>query len=285
MIEPPKDQRGHPANEDILRALQESGYLMEQEVATQFENLGYFVRTNSAFEDPDEGKSREIDVSAHKGVWRDFEHKIAVEIEFIVECKKINSPLVFIKRKKNLGDNFAQAEEIVFPFNTYYENGSPRWAFRLFNFAESHYYWKEPLKAVQFSRIDRKGSSWHANHAGVYDAILMPLAKAYNVRRQQVRRNPTSDEWAYLRVLVPTVVIRGPLYDVDASNTHPALAPAKHVTFSREFKGKPFEGRFLSEFVSEASLADFVTNKVEDSVADYCRIIHSNPERFRTQVI
>ena len=35
---------------------------MEQEVATQLEALGFHVSTNMAFEDIEEGKSREIDV-------------------------------------------------------------------------------------------------------------------------------------------------------------------------------------------------------------------------------
>lgn len=54
----------HPSHDEILAALKKSGYLMEQEVATQLETLGFHVNTNWAFEDNDEKKSREIDVRA-----------------------------------------------------------------------------------------------------------------------------------------------------------------------------------------------------------------------------
>ena len=55
-----------PRSNDIIDALKQSGYLMEQEVATQLETLSFHVWTNWAFEDSDEGKSREIDVRAIK---------------------------------------------------------------------------------------------------------------------------------------------------------------------------------------------------------------------------
>ena len=57
-----------PSPEAIVAALKKSGYLMEQEVATQLENLGFNVWTNWAFEDSDEGKSREMDIRAIKRV-------------------------------------------------------------------------------------------------------------------------------------------------------------------------------------------------------------------------
>ena len=48
---------------------------MEQEVATQLEALDFDVQTNLAFEDIEEGKSREIDVSAIKEVAHNEEKK------------------------------------------------------------------------------------------------------------------------------------------------------------------------------------------------------------------
>ncbi len=67
-----------PTDEQIVEALGRTGYLFEQEVATLFEDMGYNVATNTAFEDPEESKSRELDVRAtlrkvvnreHTGDW------------------------------------------------------------------------------------------------------------------------------------------------------------------------------------------------------------------------
>lgn len=75
-----------PSNDEIMAAINESGYLMEQEVATQLEQRGLHVRTNVAFEDPDESKSREIDVVAVKRASFDEAAKLSAYVELLVEC-------------------------------------------------------------------------------------------------------------------------------------------------------------------------------------------------------
>jgi hypothetical protein len=94
----------NPTNEQILEAIEQSGYLLEQHVATRLEALDFYVRTNVAFEDPDEGKSREIDVSAFKRVAHNETAKVSAFVDLIVECKNASNPLVFIARSKNEGD-------------------------------------------------------------------------------------------------------------------------------------------------------------------------------------
>ena len=42
---------GSPSEDEIMAAIEASGYLMEQEVAMQLERRGMHVRTNVAFED------------------------------------------------------------------------------------------------------------------------------------------------------------------------------------------------------------------------------------------
>ena len=76
-----------PSPEKIIDALRQSGYLMEQEVATQLEALEFHASTNLAFEDIEEGKSREIDVRAIKGVAHNEEKKLSAFVEILAECK------------------------------------------------------------------------------------------------------------------------------------------------------------------------------------------------------
>jgi len=52
----------NPTNKEILAAVKESGYLVEQRVATIFESLDFYVQTNRAYEDFEESERREIDV-------------------------------------------------------------------------------------------------------------------------------------------------------------------------------------------------------------------------------
>ena len=83
-----------PSHADIMTALEQSGYLMEQQVATQLEALDLHVWTNWAFEDVDAGKSREIDVRAIRRVAHNEEKKLSAFIELLCECKNNSNPLV-----------------------------------------------------------------------------------------------------------------------------------------------------------------------------------------------
>ena len=104
-----------PSHTEIVDALKQSGYLMEQEVATQLEALDFHVSTNLAYEDIEERKSREIDVSAIKKVAHNEEKNLSAFVEIIAECKNSTNPFVFIGRPKNQTDNQHPPQELVCP--------------------------------------------------------------------------------------------------------------------------------------------------------------------------
>src|SRR6266851_5303352 len=104
MMNDGSDMSTNPTHEEIMEAIRQSGYLMEQHVATQLEALNFHIKTNVAFEDPDQGKSREMDVSAIKQVAMNESAKVSAFVELIVECKNSNNPLVLVTRPKNEGD-------------------------------------------------------------------------------------------------------------------------------------------------------------------------------------
>jgi len=79
--------------------VREFDYRLEQDLADFVEDLGFQVRTSAAFEDPDEGKSREVNVLAFTDIYRDGARKFGLGAELIVECKNSSFPLVFIGRR------------------------------------------------------------------------------------------------------------------------------------------------------------------------------------------
>jgi hypothetical protein len=272
----PKEGNSHvastPSSDEIMAAIKNSGYLMEQEVATLLEQRGLHVRTSVAFEDPDEAKSREIDVTAIKRVANDERAKLAAFIELIVECKNNSNPMVFIARPKNESDRHASPQEFVFPFR--YEmkkdlgggRGLSREvpAFRHLGFDKVYVEHQNPWKAVQFCRIDRKGSGgWHANHGGLYDAIFYPMAKAIVARMKDVPQGTRPDEWRYFWLFFPLVVTSGDLFLINSAAETPALSPVDHVTFRRELKSGKLSGSFMLTFVRQQSLDTFVESVVD----------------------
>lgn len=56
-------------------------------MATQLEGLGYTVITNRAYTDFQEGKSRELEVWAHKHLFQLEERRLWAAIHLLIECK------------------------------------------------------------------------------------------------------------------------------------------------------------------------------------------------------
>ncbi|HNP36039.1 MAG TPA: hypothetical protein PKK10_09320 [Woeseiaceae bacterium] len=210
----------HPTEEQIIAAIEKSGYLMEQRVATQLETLGFHVFTNVAFEDSDEGKSREIDIRAIRRVGHNERKKLSAFVELMVECKNSANPLVFIIRSKNAADEKRSPNHFRFPvrYQMQKDLGGGRARSREINpffhlgFGDIHYESNLSSKAVQFCRIDRKGSGWAANHGGLYDAIFYPIAKALEARAKELPKGNRPDEWKHIWMLIPMFVTTSELF-------------------------------------------------------------------------
>lgn len=257
-----------PTNEEIKEALAQSGYLMEQEVATQLENLGYHVWTNAPFQDPDEGKSREMDVRAIQRFLVDEKRKIAAFIEVVVECKNSDNPYVFIKRRKNASDNNYEPVGWKFPFQNYemkkVVNGKTtlirqRPSFFHLEFDKVRFDFLATDKAVQFCRIDRNGrNAWQANHGGLYDAIFFPMAKAIMSRVADAPKSGSGqDEWKYFWFIFPMVILSGRLLEVDSNDQTGDPKDVNFVNFRRDLKSKSLDGRFSVDFVRQAAIEEF----------------------------
>ena len=260
-----------PSPEAIVTALKKSGYLMEQEVATQLEKLGFTVWTNWAFEDSDEGKSREMDIRAIKRVAHNEEKHLSVFVEILVECKNSVNPYVFIGRQKNQPDIQNVPKELVFPISKYElrkkidANSTQikaKDAFFHLGFDKTHYDFVREYKAVQFCRIDRKGKGWIANHGGLYDAIFYPMAKAVAVRRKDIL-HPKRPFW----LLIPIVVLSGDIFYVESTESDPVLNAKDYVTFKREIRSGNLNGTFTVDFVRQKQLELFFSNCVDPLAA------------------
>jgi hypothetical protein len=260
----------YPTEEQIMTAIEKSGYLMEQRVATQLEMLGFHVTTNVAFEDADEGKSRELDIRAVKRVGHNEAKKLAAFVELMVECKKSSNPFVFVIRSKNASDTRSSPQHFQFPvkYEMSKDLGGGRALHRELDpffhlgFKAVHYEYRLPSKTVQFCRIDRKGGGWTANHGGLYDAIFYPMAKALTARITELPRNTRPDDWRYIWLLFPMVVTTSDLFVVDSSVAAPCLEPRGYVGFARELRTGKLSGTYSLDFVRQTDLEGFVTDSI-----------------------
>lgn len=189
-----ESEAAQPTEDQIVSALAQSGYLFEHDVATLLSDLGFHVETSWAFADRDTDKSREIDVRAVKRLATYEKHNLQVFIELLVECKDFASPLVFLERPKNERELVPdEPKEYIFPFRIMQQRTNATSyrevpAFSHLDLGQHHYYFCERNKATQFAKIVRKGSQWVANHDGIYDSLVLPLAKLLEIRRLDILR-------------------------------------------------------------------------------------------------
>ena len=267
---------GSPSLDDIITALNRTGYLMEQQVATQLEALDLHVWTNWAFEDPDEGKSREMDLRAIKRVAHNEQENINAFLEIIVECKNNANPLVFIGRPKSETDDRYGPEELVFPIPKYEKQrmdselriiSMETDAFFHLGFDQVHHDFVADTKAVQFCRIDRAGKAWKANHGGLYDAIFYPMAKAVTARKREAlthrRGNAAGPFWFF----VPMVVTSSDIFYVDSTLADPTPEARDFVTFKRQIRSGSVDGTFAINFVRQDQIEHFFSECLEPLVS------------------
>lgn len=273
-----------PTSDEIVTAITTSGYLMEQELATRLESLGFHVETSRAYRDLDEAKSREIDVWAIQRLHYDDQSRIAVFVELICECKNSSNPFVFLRRKKNQRDQSMVPQEYVFP-NQKYEVpilGKPNSfsvtsAFEYLNLAKENYRFQGETKAVQFAKIVRDKNKWEANHAGMYDAIFYPLVKALLSRQQEL---PKSGEYRYVWLFFPLLVTSGELYAMDSAAVPLKAEPVDHVAMRRHIKSRTIDGEFNVDFVTQSKVPEFITSKVIPFSTTIMQRAKENPQLF-----
>jgi hypothetical protein len=275
-----------PTEAQIIAALEQSGYLFEQDVATRLETLGFHVETNWAFLDSEQEKSREIDVRAIREVAKDETNKIQIFVELLVECKAFDSPLVFLERPKNQREQIhAVPGEYIFPRKHYrkmltensYHEVAP---FVHLGLRNKHYYFQESRKATQFSKIVRKGKDWTANHEGIYDSLILPIAKSLEFRKADALKFARGQDWKAIWLFFPMVVLRDHLFAYDLSDTERTLDNRGRVTFVRHLESGNLKGFYMIDFVTFGHLDQYVQNEVSVFSKAIAELLTTNPRVF-----
>lgn len=262
-----------PTPEQVLDALDRSGHLLEQQVASDLVGLGYSVTTGRAFIDKDEGKSREVDVYAVKWLMNDEARRVRLAVHLLVECKKTSAPFAFLTRP--VPRRSRPPEEVLITLHSreerFEEEGRTyiRHAptFEVLGLSKEYWGTADPVKAVHISRLDRKGGEWNASNTGVFDSLTWPLAEAVRAFKAPYR-NPNrgfdaARDWSYVMLFVPIVVVGSKLFAADGTSASPEAKEVPHVRLHRELNGKGFQGEFSIDFVQRDAFVEFVRDTVD----------------------
>jgi hypothetical protein len=92
-----------PTEEEVLKAVGDAGWLLEQEAARTLEARGFNPQPSWAFKDPDDPtKSRELDVLGFRNYFTDDTTKVHVAANILVECKQSDTPYCAVGHRQGV---------------------------------------------------------------------------------------------------------------------------------------------------------------------------------------
>ncbi|GAA5176967.1 hypothetical protein GCM10023322_00440 [Rugosimonospora acidiphila] len=277
-----------PSSEELISALDQTGFLFEQRVAQVFASRKAFedVDVGVPYTDSDTGKTRELDVLAHYGEYvGDFQMSAPlVTASIIVECKNTKNPFVVI------GDTVSNIRHLSMA-NTYLAEFDPLTLGFKDGTSTPHQLNFHNLEGgpgdagflgTQLVRLNLAGGKWRADNNGVYDSIIYPLAKG-------TRAQMTHDfvkEGVPEELVTPcfcfyssVVVTNGPIYTVTQGITDASVNQVRWAPFERGLREEKLTGTFLFEIVEFDHLEEYLDERffrfissVEKRLAENARV-------------
>ncbi|MCJ7561034.1 hypothetical protein MUO79_10535 [Candidatus Bathyarchaeota archaeon] len=272
--------------ENILTTLKDSGYPLEQEIASCLEKMEWDFNLNYAFTDIETNISREIDILAQRDLWHEslfkaqqqkvekeskkgelqtIDQRVRLNVELLIECKRVGSPIVFFCRPKQPRDFFPNhIDDIV-----HYSGVRPEITIKPLNELSSHiftigqllefgkisHYSRCSEKATQFCKIFREGKKFKAGHEEIYQSFVVPLIKAIEYQKLVRKVKPT---WMYFDMYLhyPLIVIDGEILKVDPKCE--ILETTNHVELVRNYYSNKIGGTYRIDVISKSYFCDFV---------------------------
>lgn len=270
----------NPTKEEILKAINDSGYLFEQEIASILESNDFYVYPNDAFIDIDEEKSREIDVMAYKRFYHNERKKISISVRILCECKNNTNPFVFVCRNKNSADNSYSPPNFLFPLNEYtkpikQEPGSYNiiTGFQYYNLETVFPYSIIDTKATQFCKIIRKGKDWSAFHDGIYESLLIPMIKCLEFNKKSDSDINKYNDWKNFKVYYPIIVLNSDLFSINTHIDAGIINKIDSISFTREINSKHYKDRYLVDFVTKDGLQNYIEKNIFSFMDKFVEII------------
>jgi hypothetical protein len=181
-----------PAPQQILAALDRTGFILEYRLLQSFEKLGFTSFLNHPFIDPETKTSREIDViasasSAIETLAEDY--RITIDTTIVAECKNYADPLIVIGRDEETSFHHAHPiitfDPLLFPFpdRSPEAKGALDQALSLWSLPSHN---TKGFVGSQLIKMHRKNGAWQATNELVYDAIIYPLFKAVKAKKERI---------------------------------------------------------------------------------------------------
>ena len=274
--------------DEIRDALKRSGYLLEARIEKRLLGRGYLAEANSAYVDPESGKSREIDISAigaRKAGPDDFDWLFPV---LLIECVNNPQPIAFITKAPVVP--FLHSAEVRcsgLPVKIRdVESNTWKSLVDYLGVEKYHHYCKGRVATQYCSFLKKKGTSeWMALHDETHFASISTLGNALEHAMDDHYRSwhPGRKEWINVQVYYPILVVQGDLVDVRQTGEAIRLHRASHVSFRRTVVRGGEETTYQVDVVTEKYFPRLVS-AIDQEVAKMSRLLRRRSKEVRRSI-
>jgi hypothetical protein len=285
----PDSQPIQISSDEILTAIERSGYPLEQRVRKVLDRHAYFVEANVAFPDPQTGISRELDISAMRAVKLSQKGKDFLFPFLLCECENNSLPVVFFDARPQVPALYHEEVKL---------SGTPVkiWTGRHFvriseflNFETFHHYCRPPI-ATQYCGFSRKNSNapWIASHADQHHNTLENLVNAleaeisdhYGVWTMPER---IAEEPINIQLYYPLLILQGEIYLARERNRKLTLRKVPHVQYRRDKWSHQLRDTYQIDVVQERFIPTYL-DLVEKEIETFKKRLSRHLSSARTSV-
>ena len=267
--------------EEVRSALLRSGYLIEYRIEQLLRKKGWYVEANSAYEDSETQKSRELDIYALKACRVGTDPKDVVFSSVLIECINNPQPIAFITKKPYMRKWGVGYVKGMFDPEEVFAKGlkQKKNIADLLKIENYHHYCRGRV-ASQFCSFNYKADKkeWMAWHEDTHFNVFAALVKALEYRFTQFSLVPgTHISWEFIN---PVVVVQGDLLDVRCVGDAVTLVKTEQIKFSRTVIWKGEERGYMIDVVTERAFPGLVA-MLEDELERTTSGVGHHIERLR----
>jgi hypothetical protein len=278
-----------PTSDQVLSALDRTGFILEYRVAQALQKFHCITILNNTYVDPESGKTREMDVLAtffRNVVGVENRPKVLISAELVIECKNYVDPIVVIGESAEIRYHNDQPAISFDPLQFEFANRDPHSHGRIrmalgLGGLDSHS--TVGFIGSQLVKMRRQGGNWQATNDSIHDSIIYPLAKASEYERTQTA-NWDHDEEApwdipHFAYQFPVFITAGRIFAVDVvPDQTPTVRLAKWVPLVRNLDDD--NSSFMMDVVSYDFLEEYMEERVLTTISDAHRVISEHLEYF-----
>ena len=272
----------------VKDALARSGYLLELRIQRVLENAAYFVDANTAYQDPNTKKSRELDLYGIGGKKLTRTNDFLFTV-FLIECVNNPQPLVFLTKEPIIGFLYHYDVKLSgLPVKIFVDKKEDEWdsLSEFLSMEKYHHYCKGRI-ATQYCSFTRKGatSQWMAQHDTAHFEVIQKLCDAVNYYRDHHFKSLDfrEDGRINIQIYYPLLVVQGDLLDARPGKKTVKLIKANHIQYRRTMIHRDDATEYQIDVVQERFFARYL-DMIETEIENMSRRIRRKKHIFQASI-